>query len=153
MKDKLKIIVADDHPLLMQGLIYILQKNESFSIIGQALNGREALNLIRELKPDIAILDVQMPKMDGFEVTKLVMKEKLATKIIFLTMFKDEEFIKTYFKDRFNIDIEIPRGIDWNDEKDIQYRNRLETDRKERIVRYSHPVCLFHPERQIGRNW
>ena len=97
MKDKLKIIVADDHPLLMQGLIYILQKNENFSIIGQALNGREALNLIRELKPDIAILDVQMPKMDGFEVTKLVMKEKLATKIIFLTMFKDEEFIKKVF--------------------------------------------------------
>lgn len=94
MSDKLKIIIADDHPLLRQGLVFILNKNEDFKIVGQAADGQEALDLIRELKPDIAILDVQMPKLDGFEVAKIVLKEKLAAKIIFLTMFKDSELIK-----------------------------------------------------------
>ncbi|MDP1994774.1 MAG: response regulator transcription factor [Ignavibacteria bacterium] len=90
----MKIIIADDHPLLRQGLVFILNKNEDFKIVGQAADGQEALDLIRELKPDIAILDVQMPKLDGFDVAKIVLREKHATKIIFLTMFKDPELIK-----------------------------------------------------------
>jgi len=94
MSDKLKIIIADDHPLLRQGLVFILNKNEDFKIVGQAADGQEALDLIRELKPDIAILDVQMPKLDGFDVAKIVLREKHTTKIIFLTMFKDPELIK-----------------------------------------------------------
>ena len=97
MNSKLKILNADDHPLLREGLFYILNKNENFKIIGQAADGQEALNLIRVQKPDIAILDVQMPKLDGFEVAKILIKEKLATKIIFLTMFKDVELIKKVF--------------------------------------------------------
>ena len=97
MNSKLKILIADDHPLLREGLFYILNKNENFKIIGQAADGQEALNLIRVQKPDIAILDVQMPKLDGFEVAKILIKEKLATKIIFLTMFKDVELIKKVF--------------------------------------------------------
>ena len=94
MSDKLKIIIADDHPLLRQGLVFILNKNEKFKVIGQAADGQEALDLIRELKPDIAILDVQMPKLDGFDVAKILLREKHAVKIIFLTMFKDPELIK-----------------------------------------------------------
>ena len=94
MNKKIKVIVADDHPLLRQGLLFILNKNENFNIIGQASNGQEALDLIREHKPDIAILDIQMPKLDGFEVAKTVIKEKIEVEIIFLTMFKDAELIK-----------------------------------------------------------
>lgn len=94
MNKKIKLIVADDHPLLRQGLLFILNKNENFDIVGQASNGQEALDLIREHKPDIAILDIQMPKLDGFEVAKTVIKEKMEVEIIFLTMFKDAELIK-----------------------------------------------------------
>lgn len=94
MTEQLKIILADDHPLLIQGLAQVLSKRDNLQIIGQAVDGGGALDLIRNLKPDIAILDVQMPKPDGFEIAKIVAGEKLSTKIIFLTMFKEEAFIK-----------------------------------------------------------
>ncbi len=94
MNKKLKIFVADDHPLLLEGLLYMLKKRENFIIVGQAADGQEALKKIRELNPDIAILDIQMPKLDGLEVSKIILKEKIQTKIIILTMFKDEELIK-----------------------------------------------------------
>ena len=94
MKNKVRIIIADDHPVLSEGLVSVLNKREGMEIIGLAIDGEEALNLIRKYKPDIAILDVQMPKPDGFEVAQIVISEKLPTKIIFLTMFKEEDFIK-----------------------------------------------------------
>ncbi|MEW6194311.1 MAG: response regulator transcription factor [Bacteroidota bacterium] len=94
MAEKLRIILADDHPLLIQGLAQVLSKKENLQIVGQAVDGESALGLIRNLKPDIAILDVQMPQPDGFEIAKIISREKLPTKIIFLTMFKEEAFIK-----------------------------------------------------------
>lgn len=94
MNTKIKIFVADDHPLLLEGLLFMLKNRENFLIVGQAADGQEALKKIRELNPDIAILDIQMPKLDGLEVSKIILKEKLQTKIIILTMFKDEELIK-----------------------------------------------------------
>jgi DNA-binding NarL/FixJ family response regulator len=98
MSKKTKIVIADDHPILSQGVIQILSTREDLEIVGQAENGKAALDLIRRLSPDIAILDVQMPVMDGFEVAKIVKNEKLPTKIIFLTMFNEESFIKKVFE-------------------------------------------------------
>lgn len=98
MNKKLRIIIADDHPLFSQGVIQVLSTRKNLEVIGQAENGKAALELIRRELPDIAILDVQMPEMDGFEVAKIVRTEKLSTKIIFLTMFNQESFIKKVFE-------------------------------------------------------
>lgn len=98
MNKKLRIIIADDHPLFSQGVIQVLSTRKNLEVIGQAENGKAALELIRRELPDIAILDVQMPGMDGFEVAKIVRTEKLPTKIIFLTMFNQESFIKKVFE-------------------------------------------------------
>ncbi|KAF0140539.1 MAG: two component LuxR family transcriptional regulator [Stygiobacter sp.] len=98
MNKEIKIIVADDHPLLSQGVIQILSTKDNLKVVGQADNGKTALDLIRRELPDIAILDVQMPEMDGFEVAKIVRHEKLPTKIIFLTMFNQESFIRKVFE-------------------------------------------------------
>lgn len=98
MNKKVRIIIADDHPLFSQGVIQVLSTRKNLEVIGQAENGKAALELIRRELPDIAILDVQMPGMDGFEVAKIVRTEKLATKIIFLTMFNQESFIKKVFE-------------------------------------------------------
>ncbi|MDP2037084.1 MAG: response regulator transcription factor [Ignavibacteria bacterium] len=98
MNKKLRIIIADDHPLFSQGVIQVLSTRKNLEVIGQAENGKAALELIRRELPDIAILDVQMPEMDGFEVAKIVRNEKLSTKIIFLTMFNQETFIRKVFE-------------------------------------------------------
>ncbi len=96
-----EIIVADDHPLIRSGLINIIKEHPDYNVIGEAANGTEALEFIRNHKPEIAILDINMPYMNGLEVTRAVNKEKLLTKIIILTMYKDED----YFNEAINLDV------------------------------------------------
>jgi DNA-binding NarL/FixJ family response regulator len=99
--EKIKIIVADDHPIFRSGLIATIGNFPEYNIIGESENGKDALELIRTLKPGIAILDINMPEMNGLEVTKAVNKEKLETKIIILTMYKDED----YFNEAINLNV------------------------------------------------
>ncbi len=83
------IITADDHPLLLKGLNdFLLEKK--YNIIDSGNNGKEAYNLIIKLKPDIAILDIQMPYMTGLEVAKECKKNKILTKIILITFHKEK---------------------------------------------------------------
>ena len=90
MPKDINILVADDHPIFRRGLRMIIQSDERINIIAEADNGREALELIQRSKPDVAVLDVNMPEMTGFEVVRELHKTKLATEFIFLTMHKDE---------------------------------------------------------------
>ncbi len=88
--DKQKsLLIADDHALIRNGLRQVIESQNLFDVI-EAKNGEEALKLIREKKPDIAILDIEMPKISGFAVAKQVQKERLTINIVFLTMFNDE---------------------------------------------------------------
>ncbi|MBI5403255.1 MAG: response regulator transcription factor [Ignavibacteriae bacterium] len=100
-KDKIKIIVADDHPIFRSGLVTAIGRCAEYEIAGESENGKDALGLIKSLKPDIAILDINMPGMNGLEVTKAVNKEKLPVKIIILTMYKDED----YFSEAINLNV------------------------------------------------
>ncbi|EDM45601.1 two component transcriptional regulator, LuxR family protein [unidentified eubacterium SCB49] len=84
------IITADDHPLLLKGLNdLLLEKN--YNLIGSANDGQEAFNLILEKKPNIAILDIQMPFMNGIEVAKKCSEQAPNTKVIFITLYKEKE--------------------------------------------------------------
>ena len=89
MENLTKIVIADDHPMFREGLAKAIEREESFSIVGKAGNGAEALRLIKDLRPDLAVLDVSMPEMDGLEVARQVHKEALPTEIIVLTMYKE----------------------------------------------------------------
>lgn len=90
MKKKETIITADDHPLLLKGLNdFLIEKN--YNIVGSGNNGREALNLITKLNPDIAIIDIQMPFMSGLEIAKKCMTAGLNTKIILITLHKERD--------------------------------------------------------------
>ena len=89
MKSK-SIIIADDHPLLLKGLSdFLIEKG--YNLIGRADNGREAFNLINKLKPDIAILDIQMPYMSGIEIAKKCDSNNIKTKIVLITFHKEKE--------------------------------------------------------------
>ncbi|MAO66448.1 MAG: DNA-binding response regulator [Balneola sp.] len=83
------VLIADDHALIRNGLQQVIEQQNLYNII-EADNGKDALSIIRDKEPDVAILDIEMPGMTGFEVAKKVHKEGININIIFLTMFKDE---------------------------------------------------------------
>ncbi|MGV6829033.1 MAG: response regulator [Flavobacteriales bacterium] len=92
MKD-LSIIIADDHPLLLKGLSdYLSEKN--YLVIGSATDGNEAYNLITSKKPDVAILDIQMPILTGLEIAKKCKTNNHSTKIVLITFHKEKSIFK-----------------------------------------------------------
>jgi DNA-binding NarL/FixJ family response regulator len=90
MKTEIRIIMADDHPIIRQGLRRMIERDPCLIIVAEAGDGRAALEQIRTLKPDVAILDIDMPEMDGFSVAKAVRQENLPVEIIFLTIHSEE---------------------------------------------------------------
>lgn len=87
---KTSIIIADDHPLMRRGIRDVLEENNDLIIIGEAQDGEETFNLTKTLQPDILIIDIDMPKLNGLEVINLLKKEQINTKIIVLTMYDKE---------------------------------------------------------------
>lgn len=90
MNAETKIIIADDHPIFRRGLRAIIESDENLHVIAEADNGRTAFELIKEFEPDIAVLDLDMPALDGFGVTDLIQTNNLAVGIIILTMHNSE---------------------------------------------------------------
>ncbi len=88
------LLIADDHPIFRKGLMDLLQHSFPKVKIIECHNGAEAIDGILKLKPDIAILDINMPEANGLDVCKHVIKEQSATKIIILTMYQEKEMIK-----------------------------------------------------------
>jgi len=86
--------MADDHPVFIQGLMTILKQEKNIEVLGQASDGRTALTMVHKYKPDVAILDVQMPEPDGLQLVELLNAEQNPIKIIILTMYKEESIIK-----------------------------------------------------------
>lgn len=91
MNKPITILVIDDHPLFRQGVVDILDLENDIQVVGQASNGEVGLDLIRALRPNIAIVDVNMPGMNGQALTRAVVAEKIPTKIILLTAYDDNE--------------------------------------------------------------
>ena len=84
--DKLRILVADDHELMRRGIIGLLQSQHSWKVVAEAANGLEAVEKARKLKPDVAIVDIEMPELDGLEAIRQIRKAVPSTKILTLTM-------------------------------------------------------------------
>jgi len=101
MKEEIKIIIADDHPIFRNGLRVLLETAPNFKIIGEADNGETALQMIASEKPDVAILDIDMPEKDGFEVAQSLFSKSIPVRVIFLTMHRD----KKLFNAALNIDV------------------------------------------------
>lgn len=90
---KIKVLLVDDHLVVLRGLRFFLQTQSDIEIIGQAQNGEEALKKVEELKPDIVLMDVQMPKMNGIEATKEISENYPDVKVIILTSFSDRDSV------------------------------------------------------------
>jgi len=87
------LILADDHPTFLLGLKQVLLTDTSFSVIGEAANGEEAIERIVQCAPDIAVLDWDMPIINGLEIVRTVKKHNLPTKIVILTMHNEESLV------------------------------------------------------------
>jgi DNA-binding NarL/FixJ family response regulator len=88
---KISLLIADDHPVFRQGLRNIIESDPGFQVLREAADGAEALRLIRELKPDVAILDLDMPQMTGIEVVRALRSGDNRTEVVVLTMHKEED--------------------------------------------------------------
>ncbi len=93
MIQRLRILIADDHPIFRRGLCDALATDTDLEVVGQAANGEEVLKLTRELRPDVAILDVHMPKLSGLQAARCLAAENLPLKLVLLTMYEDEELL------------------------------------------------------------
>ena len=90
---KIKVLIADDQELILESLHIVLSMEEDLEIVGLAKNGEEAIKGCEQLKPDIVLMDVNMPVMDGVAATALIKERIPATKIIMLTSYKEVEYV------------------------------------------------------------
>jgi len=101
LQNKIKIIIADDHHIFRKGVLSIVSEDSSIEVLGEASNGDEAIKLVEEKKPDIAILDIDMPSLSGLDVARKIKEKNLPSRVVILTIHKDKE----YFDEALELDI------------------------------------------------
>ena len=97
MQTKTSIIIVDDHKIFRDGLLLLLNHFDFVKVVGQASNGEEFLNILEEVEPDIVLMDINMPKMNGIEATKIALEKYPGLKVIALTTFFEDDYIKNMF--------------------------------------------------------
>jgi DNA-binding NarL/FixJ family response regulator len=90
-QNKLRVLIADDHPIFRKGLLLAIEAERSIEIVGEAGDGPQALHLTGKLTPDVIVLDIEMPGMTGLQVAGEIIKRRLPVQISFLTMYKEED--------------------------------------------------------------
>ncbi|MEO1033235.1 MAG: response regulator transcription factor [Bacteroidota bacterium] len=93
----IKVVIADDHTIFRQGLYALLDKEDRIELVGEAKDGKEVLEILAEHVVDVLLLDIEMPRMDGFDTMRALKKQKNKPKILVLTMHASPQFIKNIF--------------------------------------------------------
>ena len=93
----MKILLADDHKLMREGLRMLLEKLSGITIVGEAGDGISAVRMARDLKPDLVLMDIAMPDLNGIEATRRIMTESPGVKVIALSMHADKRFVRHMF--------------------------------------------------------
>ncbi|MBZ4654240.1 MAG: putative transcriptional regulator, luxr family [Peptococcaceae bacterium] len=93
MQEKIRVIIVDDHPLVREGLRKVLTLDHEIEVIDEAGDGQGAINLARRLRPDVVLMDINMPGTNGIEATRVIKREFPSTGIIALTIHEEEEYV------------------------------------------------------------
>lgn len=89
----IKVLIADDHHVVRRGLLFFLKTQQDIEVVGEAINGQEAVQLVHQLQPDVVLMDLSMPVMNGVEATKAIRQANSDVKIIILTSFSDQDHV------------------------------------------------------------
>jgi two-component system, NarL family, nitrate/nitrite response regulator NarL len=90
----INVVIADDHKIVVDGLVSILKEEEDINIVGTAYNGQQALEIIKENKVDIAVIDIEMPMMTGIQLSKYLNEHNPEVKVLILSMYKTQDFVE-----------------------------------------------------------
>jgi two-component system, NarL family, response regulator LiaR len=90
---KISVLIADDHTLFRRGVRKMLESEEDMQVVGEAANGHDAIQMMREYMPDVVLMDIKMPEMDGIEATRAIHREAPNLGIVFITMYENDEFV------------------------------------------------------------
>lgn len=93
--EKIKILIVDDHEVVRKGICSILEEEPDFEVVGEAENGTKGLEMLRALKPDLALIDIRMKGMNGSALCRIARQEGLQTILVILTSYADEELVQT----------------------------------------------------------
>ena len=91
--ERVRVVIAEEHPLYREGVVRAIRERPQLELAGEAADGRQALALIRELQPDVAVLDVKMPELDGLQVANAVDRDGLGTRVLMLSAFLDRQIV------------------------------------------------------------
>lgn len=98
MAERIRVLLADDHAILREGIKSLLAEHDEIQIVGEAEDGAEAVRKTKELEPDIVLMDIGMPRMNGIEATRQIVSENPGVRVLILTMHEDEEYIFPIFQ-------------------------------------------------------
>lgn len=96
--DKAKVLIVDDHRVVIEGIKSALQKYPEFETVSEAIDGLEAVKIVKSLKPDIVIMDISMPNLNGIEATRQIKEIDPEIRIVIYSMYSDKEFVIDLFK-------------------------------------------------------
>ena len=91
---KISVLLADDHTVVRQGLRALLEAEEDMSVVGEAENGRQAVQMTKRLQPDVVVMDIAMPSLNGLEATRQVSRESPKSKVLILSSYSDDEYVQ-----------------------------------------------------------
>lgn len=95
---KLRIVLADDHNLVRQGISALLRTAPDVAVVGEAETGWQAVDMVRKLQPDVVVMDISMPELDGVEAAREILKHSSHTRVIMLSAYGDEEYVRELVK-------------------------------------------------------